>query len=117
MIGRGLARQEPQLGLLLGLAFHGMLRTSEMLAITHAHAMVHESHSALSVVLPKAKTSVGNPQVLQVDDPTLVGMAAATGPRNNKADLLWQKGHSAFRETFQALLQDLGFPGRSYLSR
>ena len=34
--------------------------------------MVHASKQALSVVLPATKTSEGNPQVLQVEDPTLV---------------------------------------------
>ena len=115
MIGNAMAQGQSQLGLLLGLAFHCMLRTSEMLALTHAHVMVHDSQKALSVVLPKAKTSVGNPQVLQVDDPTLVNMAVCVVRRRKKADLLWPGSHTAFRTAFQNLLGKLGFPVGSYL--
>ena len=104
MIGQALARDQSQLGLLLGLAFHCMLRTSEMLSLTHAHVMVHDSRTSLSVVLPKAKTSAGNPQVLQVDDQTLVDMAIATVRKRSRSALLWTGSQSAFRETFQSLL-------------
>ena len=75
--------------------------------------MIH-AHS-LSVVLPKAKTSAGNPQVLQVDDQTLVDMAIATVRKRSRSALLWTGSQSAFRETFQSLLEGLGFPAGSYL--
>ena len=115
MIGAALHLEQTSLALLLGLAFHCMLRTSEMLALTHAHVMVHDSQAAVSVVLPRAKTSVGNPQVLQVDDPALVSMAIHIIRRRKKDRLLWAGSHHAFREVFQSLLATLGFPAGSYL--
>ena len=115
MIAVSYQQRNQPLGLLLGLAFHCMLRTSEMLQLTHAHVMVHQSAHALSVVLPSAKTSMGNAQVLQVEDAQLVRMAKAIIKTKCKSDLLWPHGSSNFREMFQSLLKTLGFQTGSYL--
>ena len=69
-----------------------MLRTSEMLQLTDAHVMVHEAKRALSVILPSAKTFMGNAQVLQVEDPQLVQMAVAIISAKKKKTLLWEHG-------------------------
>ena len=112
-------QHKPQWGLLLGLAFHCMLRASEMLQLTHelthAHVMVHEAKRALSVILPSAKTSMGNAQVLQVEDPQLVQMAVAIISVKKKKILLWEHGPTRFRDTFQQFLAALGFGPGSYL--
>lgn len=108
----------PFLGLVLALGFNCMLRTSEMIQLTGKHLLVHPNRDALSVVLPTSKTSVGNPQVLQVSDSGIVAMAiplleALSAKR--RAKLLWRSGAHCFRQTFQRLLRRLGFAADSYL--
>ena len=105
----------PRLGVLLGLGFHCMLRTSEMMLLSKAHILLHPQGSSLSVVLPHGKTSEGNPQVLQVDDPNLVALARLHLQGLNKQTLLWTSGPHHFRETFDSLLRKLGFKSKSYL--
>ena len=108
------ATRQRRLGLLLGLAFHCMLRTSEFLAITSRHILIHPRQQALSVVLPGSKTSMGNPQVLQVEDPHLVAMASQCLPSRKSDALLYPQGPAAFRAKFQSLLSVLHFPPHSY---
>ena len=105
----------PRLGLLLGLGFHCMLRTSEMMLLSKAHILLHPSGVSLSVVLPYGKTSEGNPQVLQVDDPHLVALASHCLLRLPKSTLLWTSGAYHFRETFDSLLTKLRFKSKTYL--
>lgn len=114
LIAKAMANQMPKLGLLLGVAFHCMLRTSELLSLTHGHIMVHDSQQAMSVVLPTSKTSEGNPQVLQVEDPVLISMAKELLRRKRKQQLIWTRSTGSFRQTFQDLLQGLGFQPQSY---
>jgi len=115
MIGVAYSLSLPRLGLLLALGFHCMLRTSEMLQLTGAHVLLHPSGSSLSVVLPQAKTSEGNPQVLLVDDPTIVQMACSTLSSRRKKQLLWAHSSSCFRDTFDTILVKLGFKSKTYL--
>ena len=74
------------LALILAPGFNCLLRTSEMMAITHQH-VVHERAQALSilsVIIPGSKTSQGNPQVLLVQPGALSQTAG------------YSKVHSAF---------------------
>ena len=118
MIAVAYHQKQTAAGLLLGLGFNCMLRTSEMLQLTWKHIVVHPSRAALSVILPKAKTSIGNPQVLQVTDLQLIAMASSHLDALRSRDkqlLIWPKSAAAFRDLFQDLLVHLGFGPQSYL--
>ena len=115
MISLALNSGEARLAFLLGIAFHAMLRTSEMMQLTMNHIMIHGGQQAFSVVIPTAKTSQGNPQVLQIKDPVLLAMARTVQLDSKPATLLWKHGTSAFRRRFQKLLSALGFAKSAYL--
>lgn len=118
MIGVALSQDQLHMALLLALGFNCMLRTSEMLQLTARHLLLHPGQESFSVVLPQAKTSVGNPQVLQVTDPALVALAfpmLSAIPSRKRSRLLWGQGAHAFRMAFQGLLKKLGFERDSYL--
>lgn len=113
LMGYAFQRGEDYMGLLLGLGFCCLLRTSEMLAITHHHLVFHPRQKGLSVILPGSKTSQGNPQVLLVEDPWLVSLLRAkTSPTST--ELLWPDGPHAFRALFAQLLEDAGFGPHDY---
>ena len=117
MVSLALHREDAPLALLLTLGFLCLLRTSEMMLLTHAHILLHPSGAALSVVIPTSKTSQGNPQVLQVEDAHTVALAKATllTSRRGKARPLWSRGPHQFRRVFQELLSTLGFTSGEYL--
>ena len=108
------AINQARLALLLGLSFHAMLRTSEMMALTKDHLLFHQQHQTLSIIIPTSKTSQGNPQVLQVTDPVLANMAQLSLRSLKRGRKLWAHGPHAFRRRFQQLLQKLGFQPHSY---
>jgi len=101
------------LALLLALGFNCLLRTSEMLAITHKHVVFHPKDKGISLVLPGSKTSQGNPQVLLVTDSRLIRMARAVIIPSS-SDLLWKQGPYQFRQRFSELLVHLRFDESSY---
>eukprot|EP00435_Cladocopium_sp_Y103_P069901 s206_g34.t1 len=115
MLAVALCKSEDRLAFLLGISFHAMLRTAEMMALTVSHILIHPAATTISVVIPTAKTSQGNPQVLQIRDPILVDMAIAISKRHKKTAFLWKGGTPAFRQRFQRLLKTLGFSYNAYL--
>ena len=90
-MGFAFQRGEPALALLLALGFVCLLRTAEMLALTHHHVVFHPGRRSLSVIFPGSKTSHGNPQVWVVDDGDLVALAL-TIVRPRSKSLLWPQG-------------------------
>lgn len=72
LMGVAFHRGEPYFALLLAIGFNCLLRTSEMLSLTHRHVVFHQEHTALSIVLPGSKTSQGNPQVILIRDQPLI---------------------------------------------
>ena len=64
--------------LLIALGLVGLLRTSEILALTHQHLVVHHDHCHVSLVIPTSKTAQGNPQVILLSDDSAA--AAQTPP-------------------------------------
>lgn len=98
LMGFAFRRREPALALLLALGFSCLLRTAEMLALTHHHVVFHPGQRGLSVILPGSKTSQGNPQVLLIDDTDLVALAR-TIVKPRCASLLWPHGPHRFRGT------------------
>ena len=103
----------PQLALLLGLGFNALLRTSEMLSLTHRHVVVHHQRKGMSVIIPGSKTSQGNPQVVLVTDCYLISCAQRV-LRPDSQSLLWSSGAHTFRKAFAYLLQRLGFQPHDY---
>ena len=58
----------PSVALMLYVAFTCFLRTSEMLSLQCLHLLPHGTRPEVTVIVPFAKTSNGNPQVLQFRD-------------------------------------------------
>lgn len=113
LMGVAFEKRQPLFALLLALGFNCLLRTSEMLAITHAHLLFHPRGRSLSVVLPGSKTSQGNPQVILVTDNQLIRLASQLVQPGAEA-LLWTKGPHQFRKFFAHCLRQLNFSGDSY---
>eukprot|EP00435_Cladocopium_sp_Y103_P072729 s88_g41.t1 len=113
LMGRAFRAQQPLFALLLGLGYNCLLRTTEILGLTHNHVMFHPNNRGLSVILPGSKTSQGNPQVLLVSDTQLVQLARRyIKPESTR--LLWRQGSYQFRQLFARLLQELGFSPDDY---
>lgn len=113
IMGIAFAEGERLFAFLIALGFNCLLRTSEMLALTHQHVVFHPQGNAISLVLPGTKTSQGNPQVLLVTDQRLVQMGRALVSSASKA-LLWPRGPHQFRLFFARALQKLHFGAGSY---
>ena len=111
MIGYCLTRKDPTAALLLGLGFDCMLRTAELMSLTHENVVIHRNGTALSVCLPHAKTSAGNPQAILVRDQHLVNLASSLKRRKGA---LWQGSSHTFRGYFEKILRGLKFPPGSY---
>ena len=58
----------PKVALMLYLGFFCFLRTSEMMALQCFHILLHETKPQITLIVPYAKTSNGNPQVLVFQD-------------------------------------------------
>eukprot|EP00438_Fugacium_kawagutii_P031800 Skav221085 [mRNA] locus=scaffold6458:44336:48337:- [translate_table: standard] len=113
LMGAAFHRQQRHFALLLALGFNCLLRTSEMLAITHRHVVFRRNSRAISLVLPGSKTSQGNPQVLLVTDGPLVALARQmVRPASDR--LLFPAGAYRFRQLFAECLVDLGFQRDDY---
>lgn len=113
LMGLAFHNGQRSFGLLLALGFNCLLRTSEMLSLTHKHVVFHPRRNGLSVVIPGSKTSQGNPQVLLVTDRQLVQLAKDIICPTSDA-LLWTTGAHQFRATFDDFLVQLRFPSGTY---
>ena len=90
-----------------------LLRTGELLRLTHRRLVIHDRGHGMSVILPGSKTSQGNPQVVLVQDRQLVSFARSIlAPR--RKDLLWPAGPRQFRVQFAKMLTKLGFAPDDY---
>lgn len=114
MVGYAEEHKMRSMALLLGLGFDGMLRTSEMLALTYQHVVIHPRRPCLSLVIPTSKTSQGNPQVVLVNDPILVSMAKELARKKPPKTPIWKGTSYSFRKSFDRILRRLGFPQGSY---
>eukprot|EP00435_Cladocopium_sp_Y103_P031810 s2315_g8.t1 len=113
MMGVAFHQQQPRLALLYALAFNCLLRTSELMALTHRHVVMHDDGKAASVILPGSKTSQGNPQVLLVTDRQLLRLISSL-VRGRAKSLLWPQGPYAFRQQFADHLNELQFGRHDY---
>ena len=115
LMGVALTSNQSSLGLLIGLGFVAMLRTSEMLALCFQHLVVHRDHRSISLVVPTSKTSAGNPQVVLITDQQLVQLILKLRPRRHLDRPLWPQSGQAFRAAFDRLVTRLGFKSRTYV--
>ena len=115
MIGFCVSNHQLPLAFLLGVGFDAMLRTSELLSLTHQHVLLSPHLTQASLVIPSSKTSQGNPQVLRISDKFLLKLAAAVVKPRSKLKPLWVGSASDFRKQFDLVLQRLGFPSKSYV--
>ena len=113
MMGIAFSKGNSLFALLLAFGFNCLLRTNEMLSLTHKHVVFHGQGNAISLVLPGSKTSQGNPQVLLVSDLRLVSMARSL-VRPGSGSLLWPHGPHQFRQFFASCLTTLHFQEGSY---
>eukprot|EP00435_Cladocopium_sp_Y103_P033071 s2703_g8.t1 len=113
LMGVAFQQDEPLLALLFAVAFNCLLRTSELLALTHRHLVVHSDRKAVSVILPGSKTSQGNPQVLLITDPNLVKLVNRLVCPASRS-LLWNRGPYQFRQRFSGFLEVLAFGPQDY---
>ena len=90
-----------------------MLRTSEMLSLTHQHVIPHQRGKGMSIIIPGSKTSQGNPQVIWVLGSALIAYATSLR-RQGEESLLWPEGPHRFRQLFTTLLRQLGFAEDDY---
>ena len=107
------SQQQPEFALLIALGFNALLRTSEMLSLSHQHVVPHRGGKGMSLIIPGSKTSQGNPQVLLVLDDALIACATSVLRPQEKA-LLWPHGPHCFRKLFAKLLCRLGFAEDDY---
>eukprot|EP00435_Cladocopium_sp_Y103_P049951 s206_g15.t1 len=113
IMGLAFFYDEPEFAILIALGFNCLLRTTEMLHITHSHVVFHPKNKALSLILPGSKTSQGNPQVLLVTDDRLVQLVRRF-VHPGRQTLLWAHGPHQFRQAFGSFLLQLGFTASSY---
>lgn len=79
----------PKVALMFYLGFFCFLRTSEMLALQCFHLVLHESKPQVTVIVPYAKTSNGNPQVLVLEDPYVWALARTVVKESPRDSFLW----------------------------
>ena len=115
LMGLALTQGQTHLGLLIGLGFVAMLRTSEMLSLTFRHLVLHRDHRSISLVIPSAKTSQGNPQVIQISDHQMVRLICRLQPRRHHDRPLWPRSPGAFRSAIDQLIPGFGFPSHTYV--
>ena len=113
MMGLAFHNGNDTFALLLALGFNCLLRTSELLSLTHKHVVFHPRRKGLSIVVPGSKTSQGNPQVLLVSDQPLVNFASLV-VRPDSDSLLWHSGAHWFRRVFDSYLVQLHFRSGTY---
>jgi hypothetical protein len=98
-MGLAFYHQEPLFAIVIVLGFNCLLRTTEMLNLTHQHVVVHPRDNGLSIIFPESKTSQGNPPVLLVTDSQLVRLVKRWLQPQSE-EMLWPKGLHLFRQAF-----------------
>ena len=112
MAGLCLTLDYPGVALMLYVGFVCLLRTGEMMSLQCLHLLPHQSRPEVTVIVPFAKTSNGNPQVLQFTDFYLWKLTQSVKRSSDPAKFLWVGSPAGFRLFWKQLLVTLGFhPG------
>lgn len=104
----------PSVALMLFVAFICFLRTSEMLSLQCLHLLAHATRPEVTVIVPFAKTSNGNPQVLQFEDVNLWKLTKSVKANYDPTNFLWVGSPSNFRDFWKRLLSLLEFADDDY---
>ena len=105
---------EDRLALMLYVGFFCFLRTSEMLSLQLLHVIPHHKAHRLTIIIPYAKTSEGNPQVVTCTDSRVFALAARVKQEWSPEEFLWKGTPSAFRLFWHGLLEVFNFSGSDY---
>ena len=97
MAGVCLTQGFPGISLMLLVGFMCFLRSSEMLSLQALHLMPHRDGQRITVIIPFAKTSNGNPQVITYSDPRVWSLAVSVKQASSPTRPLWAATPGAFR--------------------
>ena len=116
MAGATMAQGHAAVSLMLLVGFMCFLRTSEMLSLQALHLMPHQDRHRITVIVPFAKTSNGNPQVVTCSDPRIWRLAVAVldDASPSSTSTLWPSTPGAFRQFWKALVEVFGFAATDY---
>ena len=114
LAGVTLAQGNKAVSLMLLVGFMCFLRTSEMLSLQALHLLPHQDQRRITVIVPFAKTSNGNPQVVTCSDPRVWKLAVAVLDDVRPSATLWPSTPGAFRQFWKALLDVFGFEASDY---
>eukprot|EP00438_Fugacium_kawagutii_P005826 Skav231210 [mRNA] locus=scaffold2958:85828:91822:- [translate_table: standard] len=106
--------QRPTVALMFYVGFFCFLRTSEMLSLQCFHLAVHPSRPQVTVIVPFAKTSNGNPQVLVFEDEKVWRLARHLLRTLPKEAYLWCLTQGSFRQFWYQALAIIGFGPNDY---
>ena len=100
--------------LMLYLGFQCFLRTAEMLALQYCHLLPHATKPEVAVVIPFAKTSHGNPQVLVVYGNHVWSLCCHLKNLNPSTQHLWRGQFADFHRSWKTAIECLGFAPEDY---
>ncbi len=103
------------LAFLLLLGFSAMLRTVEMLTLQYQHLLLHPGRQELTVIIPFAKTSNGNPQIVRCADPSLWVLLEDLKRSHSPRAYAWPSNPRSFHRTWKDLLACLHFDAGDYV--
>ena len=105
----------PEAAFLLLLGFVAMLRTVEMLTLQYQHLLLHDGEQDITVVIPFAKTSNGNPQIVRCSDPDLWSLLQKLKSQHSHTSYVWPGNPRSFHRMWKELLACLGFAAGDYV--
>lgn len=106
--------QRPAVALMLYVGYFCFLRRSEMLAMQVFHLVLHQRKPQITVVIPFAKTSNGNPQVVVFEDARVHRLAMEVQDALERDAFLWPGSPGSFRTFWLLLMGVVGFGPTDY---
>jgi integrase len=104
----------PHVALMLYVGFFCFLRTSEMLSLQLLHLIPDSRSHRITVIIPFAKTSVGNPQVVVFHDSRIHRLAITVLKARAQQSFLWPSSPGRFRFFWHRLLEAFEFAPDDY---
>lgn len=115
MAGLCLTLGHLRVALLLYIGYFCFLRTSEMMSLQCLHLIPDRRSARVTVIVPFAKTSEGNPQVLIFKDARVHKLTLTVLNACGSQDYLWSSTSTQFRSFWICLLEAVGFSSEDYL--
>ena len=104
----------PHVALMLYVGFFCFLRTSEMLSLQMLHLIPDSRSHRITVIIPFAKTSVGNPQVVLFHDHRIHQLLLTVQQARARQSFLWPSSPGRFRFLWHRLLEAFEFGPDDY---